>query len=48
MGNAGVKANVLGGFFIGAHGAGSGMPVLTQDTARHKTYFPSVRLVAPA
>jgi predicted nucleic acid-binding protein len=34
-------------FFIGAHAAVSGMPVLTRDTARYKTYFPSVRLVAP-
>lgn len=45
--SGGMKANVLGDFFIGAHAAVSGMPVLTRDTARYRTYFPSVRLVAP-
>ncbi len=43
----GTKNNVLGDFFIGAHAAVSGMPVLTRDTQRYKNYFPSVRLVAP-
>jgi predicted nucleic acid-binding protein len=45
--NGGVKNNVLGGFFIGAHAAVSGLPVLTRDARRYKNYFPSVRLVAP-
>lgn len=45
--NAGVKNNVLGDFFIGAHAAVSGLPVLTRDTRRYMNYFPSVRLVAP-
>lgn len=44
---AGVKSNVLGDFFIGAHAAVSGLPVLTRDTRRYRSYFPSVRLVAP-
>lgn len=43
----GVKNNVLGDFFIGAHAAVSGMPVLTRDTRRYMTYFPSVTLLAP-
>jgi predicted nucleic acid-binding protein len=42
-----VKNNVLGDFFIGAHAAVIGLPVLTRDTRRYKNYFPSVRLVAP-
>ena len=42
-----VKNNVLGVFFIGAHAAVSGLPVLTRDTRRYKNYFPSVRLVTP-
>ncbi|MBM4227940.1 MAG: type II toxin-antitoxin system VapC family toxin [Gammaproteobacteria bacterium] len=43
----GVKNNVLGDFFIGAHAAVSGLPVLTRDTRRYRSYFPSVKLVAP-
>lgn len=45
--NGGVKNYVLGDFFIGAHAAVSGLPVLTRDTRRYMNYFPSVRLVAP-
>ena len=43
----GTKTNVLGGFFIGAHAAVSGHAVLTRDTRRYLSYFPSVVLVAP-
>lgn len=43
----GVKNNVLGDFFIGAHAAVSGLPVLTRDTRRYASYFPSVKLVSP-
>jgi predicted nucleic acid-binding protein len=43
----GTKSNVLGDFFIGAHAAVSGHPVLTRDTRRYTAYFPSVVLVAP-
>ena len=45
--NQGTKNHVLPDFFIGAHAAVSGQPVLTRDTRRYKTYFPSIRLVAP-
>ena len=45
--SGGVKNNVLGDFFIGAHAAVSGLPVLTRDTRRYKSYFSSVRLVTP-
>lgn len=45
--SGGVKNNVLGDFFIGAHAAVSGLPLLTRDTRRYKHYYPSVRLVAP-
>jgi len=44
----GTKANVLADFFIGAHAAVSGLPLLTRDTARYKTYFPRVTLIAPS
>jgi predicted nucleic acid-binding protein len=43
----GVKNNVLGDFFIGAHAAVSRLPVLTRDPRRYKSYFPGVRLVTP-
>lgn len=43
----GTKSNVLGDFFIGAHAAVSGLPILTRDTKRYGSYFPSVTLVAP-
>jgi predicted nucleic acid-binding protein len=45
--NSGSKSNVLGDFFIGAHAAVSGLPVLTRDSRRYKNYFPSVKLVTP-
>jgi predicted nucleic acid-binding protein len=44
----GVKNNVLGDFFIGAHAAVSGLPVLTRDARRYRQYFPMVQLVCPA
>ena len=46
--NGGTKNNVLGDFFIGAHAAVAGWPVLTRDATRFRKYFPSVKLVTPA
>lgn len=43
----GTKNNVLGDFFIGAHAAVSGYPILTRDTRRYRAYFAGVALVAP-
>jgi hypothetical protein len=43
----GNKTNVLGDFFIGAHAAVAGCPILTRDTRRYASYFPSVELIAP-
>lgn len=43
-----VKNSVLGNFFIGAHDAISGLPVLRRNPRRYKNYFPSVKLVTPA
>jgi len=45
--NGGVKNNVLGDFFIGAHAAVSNLPILTRDTRRYSNYYPSVNLVFP-
>jgi predicted nucleic acid-binding protein len=42
-----VNRNVLPDFFIGAHAAVRGMPILTRDTGRYRTYFPTVELISP-
>ena len=43
----GKKSNVLADFFIGAHAAVIGCPLLTRDTKRYQRYFPGVKLIAP-
>ncbi len=43
----GQKSNVLADFFIGAHAAVSGHPLLTRDTRRYASYFPTLTLIAP-
>ena len=34
-------------FYIGAHAAIAGFTLLTRDARRYKTYFPSLRIIAP-
>jgi predicted nucleic acid-binding protein len=43
----GVRTGVLSDFFIGAHAAVLGIPLLTRDVRRYRTYFPTVMLIAP-
>lgn len=43
----GIKTQVLPDFFIGAHAAVEGWPLLTRDASRFRTYFPSLDVVAP-
>ena len=43
----GARANVLPDFFIGAHALALGCSLLTRDTRRYATYFPSLSLIAP-
>ena len=43
----GVRTGVLSDFFIGAHAAVLGAPVLTRDVGRYRSYFRDLRLVTP-
>jgi len=43
----GEKSNVLPDFFIGAHAAVSGYPLISRDKGRFSTYFPGVELIIP-
>jgi predicted nucleic acid-binding protein len=41
----GTKTAPLPDFFIGAHAAALGVPIITRDVTRYQTYFPSVTLI---
>jgi predicted nucleic acid-binding protein len=43
----GTRSGVLPDFFIGAHAAVAGLPLLTRDVQRYRTYFPSLSLISP-
>lgn len=43
----GMRTSTLPDFFIGAHAQVTGLPLLTRDVARYRTYFPKVTLIAP-
>jgi hypothetical protein len=40
------RTGVLPDFFIGAHAAIEGWPLLTRDAVRYRRYFPNVALIA--
>lgn len=43
----GTKTSPLPDFFIGAHAAASELALLTRDSSRMRTYFPTVKVIAP-
>lgn len=43
----GTRRSPLPDFYIGAHAAIAGLPLLTRDPRRYRTYFPQLRLLAP-
>lgn len=43
----GSRGQVLPDFFIGAHAAVEGWPLLTRDARRFRTYFPTLQVLAP-
>lgn len=43
----GSKGQVLPDFFIGAHAAVEGWPLLTRDASRFKTCFPTLDVITP-
>lgn len=43
----GQKTSPLPDFYIGAHAAVEEMTILTRDTQRYASYFPTVKLLAP-
>ncbi|MFZ1984851.1 MAG: PIN domain-containing protein [Desulfatitalea sp.] len=43
----GVKNSPLPDFFIGAQAAVLGLELITRDTKRYLTYFPTVKIISP-
>lgn len=43
----GTRRSPLPDFYVGAHAATRGMTLLTRDSARYRTYFPRLKLIAP-
>lgn len=43
----GSRRSPLPDFYIGAHAAIAGFTLLTRDASRYRTYFPTLRIIAP-
>jgi len=44
----GTRQGVLADFFVGAHAAVLGCPLITRDPSRYRAYFPTVEVIAPS
>ena len=44
----GQRWSPLPDFYIGAHASVDGLTLITRDARRYRTYFPSLRLIAPS
>jgi predicted nucleic acid-binding protein len=44
----GSRRSPLPDFYIGAHAAVAGLPLLTRDARRYRTYFPHLSLLTPS
>jgi predicted nucleic acid-binding protein len=45
--SGGGRERTLPDFLVGAHAAVSGHALLTRDSARYRTYFPDIEIIAP-
>ena len=45
--NKGDKKTLMPDFYIGEHAKHLGLPLITRDTARFKTYQPTLQLISP-
>lgn len=43
----GTRTSPLPDFYIGAHAQTAGLPLLTRDAKRYRTYFPKASLITP-
>lgn len=43
----GQRTGVLADFFIGAHAVVEKLPLLTRDSRRYQSYFPTIQLITP-
>ena len=45
--SGGARERALPDFLVGAHAVVAGHRILTRDSARYRTYFPTVEIIAP-